>query len=178
MKPIRLFLLLAVSLSALAQLTLAAAQAENHLQPTAGQPAPAFTLPAQDGAPISLASYRGRWVVLYFYPKDMTAGCTVEAHKFQEALGKFEAKHAVILGVSVDSAESHRQFCTRDGLTFHLLSDAEHKVTSAYGSLSERYGVAMAERNTFLIDPKGKIAHVWTKVNPATAADDALVAIP
>jgi peroxiredoxin Q/BCP len=103
--------------------------------PAAGQAAPTFTLPSQDGSPISLSQYKGKWVVLYFYPRDMTPGCTIEAHKFQDSLGQFEAKNAVILGVSVDSSDSHKQFCAKDGLTFHLLSDTSHSVVNAYGSL-------------------------------------------
>ena len=110
-----------------------------------GKPAPTFTLPSQDGTPISLKSFHGKWVVLYFYPKDMTTGCTIEAHKFQDSLPQFEAKHAVILGVSVDSTDSHQQFCTKDSLTFRLLSDTDHKVVSEYGSLGEFRGNAMAE---------------------------------
>jgi peroxiredoxin Q/BCP len=117
-------------------------------------------------------------VVLYFYPKDMTTGCTIEAHNFQNAQNQFNAKNAVILGVSVDSTESHQQFCAKDGLTFHLLSDTSHSVVGAYGSLGNNNGVSMANRNTFLINPQGKIAQVWTKVNPATAASDVLAAIP
>jgi thioredoxin-dependent peroxiredoxin len=146
--------------------------------PQAGQTAPAFTLPSQEGTPISLDQYHGKWVVLYFYPKDMTTGCTIEAHNFQNAQADFAAKNAVILGVSVDSTDSHKQFCAKDGLTFHLLSDTNHAVVSAYGSLGEHNGVSMANRNTFLIDPQGKITQVWTKVNPATAASDVLAAIP
>ena len=146
--------------------------------PAAGQPAPEFTLPSQDGSPVSLASYRGKWVVLYFYPKDMTPGCTIEAHKFQDALSQFEARNAVILGVSVDTADSHKQFCTKDGLTFHLLADPDHKVVSAYGSLGSFGSMVMASRNTFLIDPQGNIAHVWTGVNPSNAASDVLAALP
>jgi peroxiredoxin Q/BCP len=161
-----------------AALPLVAARAADDTIPAAGQAAPSFTLPSQDGSPIALDSYRGKWVVLYFYPRDMTTGCTIEAHKFQDALTQFEAKHAVILGVSVDSTDSHQQFCAKDGLTFHLLSDTDHKVVSAYGSLGGYNGVAMANRNTFLIDPQGKIAKVWTKVNPATAASDVLAALP
>jgi thioredoxin-dependent peroxiredoxin len=145
--------------------------------PAAGQPAPEFTLPSQDGTPVSLASYRGKWVVLYFYPKDMTTGCTIEAHKFQDALAQFESRNAVILGVSVDTTDSHKQFCAKDGLTFHLLSDTDHKVVSAYGSLGGFGPVTMAKRNTFLIDPQGKIAHVWTGVNPANAASDVLAVL-
>src|SRR5580692_4560824 len=103
--------------------------------PAVGQPAPAFDLPAQNGEKISLDSNHGKWVVLYFYPKDMSQGCTIEAHNFQNAQADFSAKNAVILGVSVDSTESHQQFCAQDGLTFHLLSDPDHKVVAAYGSL-------------------------------------------
>ncbi|MGD1063585.1 MAG: peroxiredoxin, partial [Terracidiphilus sp.] len=110
------------------------ARAADDAMPAVGQDAPTFTLPSQDGTPISLEQYRGKWVVLYFYPKDMTTGCTIEAHKFQDALPQFEAKNAVILGVSVDNVDSHKQFCTKDGLTFHLLADPDHKVVSAYGS--------------------------------------------
>jgi peroxiredoxin Q/BCP len=117
-------------------------------------------------------------VVLYFYPKDMTTGCTIEAHNFQNAQGDFAAKNAVILGVSVDSTDSHKQFCAKDGLTFHLLSDTSHSVVSAYGSLGNYNGVSIANRNTFLIDPQGKIAQVWVKVSPATAASTVLEAIP
>jgi len=155
-----------------------AARAADDAMPAEGQKAPTFTLPSQDGSPISLEQYHGKWVVLYFYPRDMTTGCTIEAHKFQDALPQFEAKNAVILGVSVDSTDSHKQFCTKDGLTFHLLADTDHKVVGEYGSLGGYNGVVIANRNTFLIDPKGKIVKVWTKVNPQTAASDVLAAIP
>jgi peroxiredoxin Q/BCP len=153
-------------------------RADDQTMPAVGQAAPTFTLPSQTGEQISLDSYKGKWVVLYFYPKDMTTGCTIEAHKFQDALPQFEAKNAVILGVSVDSTDSHKQFCTKDGLTFHLLADTDHKVVSAYGSLGGFAGMVLANRNTFLIDPDGKIAKVWVKVNPQTAASDVLAAIP
>ena len=148
------------------------------LCPPKARQAPTFTLPSQDGTPISLEQYRGKWVVLYFYPKDMTTGCTIEAHKFQDALPQFEAKNAVILGVSVDTTDSHKQFCAKDGLTFHLLADPDHKVVSDYGSLGGFNGMVIANRNTFLIDPKGNIAKVWVKVVPANAASDVLAAIP
>ena len=171
---------LSVALAAvlLAAFSILSARAADDTLPAAGQTAPGFTLPSQDGAPISLDQYRGKWVVLYFYPKDMTPGCTIEAHNFQNALNQFEARNAVILGVSVDSTDSHQQFCAKDGLTFHLLSDTSHSVVSAYGSLGSFGGMVIANRNTFLIDPKGKIAKVWVKVNPATAASDVLAAIP
>jgi peroxiredoxin Q/BCP len=171
---------LALCAVAMAAVSILAARAADDMpaMPAEGQAAPTFTLPSQDGSPISLSSYHGKWVVVYFYPKDMTTGCTIEAHNFQNALAQFDAKNAVILGVSVDSTDSHQQFCAKDGLTFHLLSDTGHKVVGAYGSLADHNGTAMANRNTFLVDPKGNIAKVWTKVNPATAASDVLSAIP
>ena len=154
------------------------ARAADEPMPAVGQDAPTFTLPSQDGSPVSLEQYRGKWVVLYFYPKDMTTGCTIEAHKFQDALPQFDAKNAVILGVSVDTVDSHKQFCTKDSLTFHLLADPDHKVVSAYGSLGAFGPMTIAQRNTFLIDPQGKIAKVWVKVTPANAASDVLAALP
>jgi thioredoxin-dependent peroxiredoxin len=154
------------------------ARAADEPMPAVGQDAPTFTLPSQDGSPVSLDQYRGKWVVLYFYPKDMTTGCTIEAHKFQDALPQFDAKNAVILGVSVDTVDSHKQFCTKDSLTFHLLADPDHKVVSAYGSLGAFGPMTIAQRNTFLIDPQGKIAKVWVKVTPANAASDVLAALP
>lgn len=172
------FVLIGLAVLAVAAAPFFLARADNDAMPAEGQVAPTFTLPSQTGEQISLDSYRGKWVVLYFYPKDMTTGCTIEAHKFQDALPQFEAKHAVILGVSVDTVDSHRQFCTKDGLTFHLLADPDHKVVSAYGSLGGFAGFVLANRNTFLIDPKGNIAKVWVKVVPANAASDVLAAIP
>jgi peroxiredoxin Q/BCP len=175
------YLLLAIVVAMVAVVSavpLFTARAAGDTMPAVGQDAPTFTLPSQDGTPVSLDQYRGKWVVVYFYPKDMTSGCTIEAHKFQDALPQFEAKNAVILGVSVDSVDSHKQFCTKDSLTFHLLADPEHKVVSAYGSLGAFGPMTIANRNTFLIDPQGKIAKVWVKVVPANAASDVLAAIP
>ena len=145
--------------------------------PASGQVAPTFTLPSQDGTPVSLDSYRGKWVVLYFYPKDMTTGCTIEAHNFQRDLSKYEADNAVILGVSLDTVDSHKQFCTKDGLTFHLLADPEHKVVDEYGSLGHFGTMTIANRNTFLIDPEGKIVKVWTKVDPQHHSEEVLAAL-
>ena len=107
--------------------------------PAAGSDAPTFTLPSQEGAPVSLKDYRGKWVVLYFYPKDFTSGCTIEAHNFQRDQAQYQGKNAVVLGVSVDSADSHKQFCAKEGLNFKLLADTDYKVTTAYGSLTN-YG--------------------------------------
>ena len=171
-------LLLAIAVAVLAAIPFVTARADDQTMPAVGQIAPTFTLPSQTGEPISLDSFRGKWVVLYFYPKDMTTGCTIEAHKFQDALPQFDAKNAVILGVSVDKVVSHKQFCTKDSLTFHLLADPDHKVVSAYGSLGGFAGITIANRNTFLIDPQGKIAQEWVKVNPNTAASDVLAALP
>lgn len=178
MKKLVLFVLGLALAGALSLVSARAQDSAAPAMPAVGQAAPGFTLPSQDGSPISLDQYKGKWVVLYFYPKDMTTGCTIEAHNFQNAQSQFDAKNAVILGVSVDSTDSHKQFCARDGLTFHLLSDTDHTVVSAYGSLGNFNGVVIAMRNTFLIDPTGKIAQVWTKVNPATAASTVLDAIP
>lgn len=151
--------------------------ADNAPMPEVGQVAPTFTLPNQEGTPVNLDSYRGKWVVLYFYPKDMTQGCTIEAHNFQRDLDKYKALNAVILGVSVDTVDSHKQFCTKDSLTFTLLADPDHKVVEQYGSLGNFGPMQIAMRNTFLIDPQGKIVKVWTKVNPNVHSDDVLAAL-
>ncbi len=145
--------------------------------PQVGQMAPTFTLPSQDGSPVSLDSYRGKWVVLYFYPKDQTSGCTLEAHNFQKDQSSFDAAHAVILGVSVDTVDSHKAFCTKDGLTFKLLADPDKKVVPQYGSLANYMGMKIAKRNTFLIDPKGKIVKVWTGVDPSKHSQEVLDAL-
>lgn len=151
--------------------------ADTDAMPSVGQMAPNFTLPSQTGKPTSLDSFRGRWVVLYFYPKDMTTGCTIEAHNFQQDAAKYHALHAVVVGVSVDSVNSHKEFCAKDGLAFHLLSDTNKKVVAEYGSLGN-YGVyKIANRNTFLINPQGKIVKVWTKVNPQVHSGEVLAAL-
>jgi len=142
--------------------------------PEAGQQAPSFKLPSQDGQEYGLKNFKGKYVVLYFYPKDMTQGCTIEAHGFQNDLAKYDADNAVILGVSVDSVDSHKQFCAKDSLTFKLLADTEKKTTEAYGSLNER---GMANRNTFLIAPDGKIVKVWTAVKPQHHSEEVLSAL-
>ncbi len=142
--------------------------------PQVGQQAPSFKLPSQDGTEFGLKDFKGKYVVLYFYPKDMTAGCTIEAHGFQNDLSKYDAANAVILGVSVDSTDSHKQFCAKDGLTFKLLADPDKKVVEEYGSLSER---GVASRNTFLIGPDGKIEKVWTAVKPQHHSEEVLAAL-
>ncbi|HEX3940371.1 MAG TPA: peroxiredoxin [Acidobacteriaceae bacterium] len=145
--------------------------------PQVGEKAPAFALPSQDSPSISLDSFRGKWVVLYFYPKDMSQGCTIEAHNFQQDMGQYDALNAVIVGVSVDSADSHKEFCAKEGLHFKLLSDQDKKVSAEYGSLSDHNGMQMSTRNTFLIDPQGKIVKVWTAVNPNAHSQEVLAAL-
>ena len=173
-KPL-LFSLAAALALAVALVTVHAA---DQPMPTAGQAAPTFTLPSQDGSQISLDRFRGKWVVLYFYPKDMTTGCTIEAHNFQRDQAQFDARNAVIVGVSVDTPDSHKQFCTKEGLTFRLLADPEHKVVDQYGSLGQFGTMTVAKRNTFLIDPQGKITKVWTQVDPKVHSAEVLAAIP
>jgi peroxiredoxin Q/BCP len=142
--------------------------------PAEGTAAPKFNLPSQDSPSISLDQFKGQWVVLYFYPKDFTSGCTLEAHNFQRDLPKYEAKNAVIVGVSEDNVDSHKDFCTKEGLSFKVLADTEHNVATNYGSLMMHDGTAYASRNTFLIDPKGVIRKVYLKAKPATHSDEVL----
>jgi peroxiredoxin Q/BCP len=145
--------------------------------PAVGSAAPEFTLPSQEGTPVSLKDYRGKWVVLYFYPKDFTSGCTIEAHNFQRDQSQYQQKGAVVLGISVDSADSHKQFCTKEGLNFKLLADSDHKVSSAYGSLTNLGLVKFASRHTFIITPEGKIAKAYTDVNPNQHSAEVLAAL-
>jgi peroxiredoxin Q/BCP len=133
--------------------------------PSEGTTAPDFTLQSQEGKTVSLKDFRGQWVVLYFYPKDMTKGCTIEAHNFQRDLDQYTAKKAVIVGVSADNIDSHQQFCTKESLTFRLLADPDKKAIVAYGSAMAA-NPNYAARNTFLIDPKGVIRKVYVNVNP------------
>jgi peroxiredoxin Q/BCP len=163
-------LLLAILLLA----SLSAGAADQPQPPAAGAPAPAFSLPSQEGAQVSLDQYKGKWVVLYFYPKDFTSGCTMEAHNFQRDIDKYTAKDAVILGVSVDNVNSHKGFCTKEGLNFKLLADPDHTVVQAYGSIMEYNGTTLAARNTFLIDPSGVIRKVYLKVSPQGHSEEVL----
>lgn len=142
--------------------------------PKVGSDAPDFFLPSQDGSAVHLTDYRGKWVVLYFYPKDQTPGCSREAHNFQNDLHNYEQRNAVILGVSLDSVDSHKKFCAKEGLNFKLLADTEHKVTTSYGSLRDLVFVKFAARQTFLIDPKGGIAKTYTSVDPVKHSREVL----
>jgi len=143
--------------------------------PQVGTQAPGFTLPNQEGRDVSLDQFRGKWVVLYFYPKDFTHGCSIEAHNFQADIKEYLAKSAVVVGVSADTVDSHKSFCTKEGLGFVLLSDTQHTVSKTYGSLMTMSGNTLSARNTFLIDPAGVIRKVYTKVNPAIHSKQVLV---
>jgi thioredoxin-dependent peroxiredoxin len=145
--------------------------------PAVGTMAPEFTLKTNEGNQASLKDFRGTWVVLYFYPKDFTSGCTLQARNFQMDAEKYKAAKAVVLGISVDSAESHASFCQKEGLTFKLLSDTDTKVSDAYGSLMEYNGMKLSARNTFIIDPQGKVAKVFLKVKPLGHSAEVLAAL-
>ncbi len=147
---------------------------ETQQQPEVGKPAPDFSLTTGDGSQLSLKDYRGKWIVLYFYPKDFTSGCTMEAHNFQRDLAKYEGAGAVIIGVSVDTAQSHKDFCAKEGLNFKLLADPDAKVSTEYGSIMDYKGSKLAARNTFIINPKGEIAKVYTSVKPADHSEQVL----
>ena len=176
MKTIGYFLLMTLLLAGGVTLGMNSASAAMDA-PTVGAPAPDFHLTSNEGKPTSLKDFKGQWVVLYFYPKDFTSGCTLEAHNFQRDLAKYEQKKAVILGVSVDTAESHKSFCAKEGLSFKLLSDPDASVSTEYGSLMEYNGAKLSARNTFIIGPDGKIAKVFTGVKPAVHSEEVLSAL-
>ncbi|TAD80018.1 MAG: peroxiredoxin [Oscillatoriales cyanobacterium] len=140
-------------------------------QPAIDAPAPTFTLPSNSGdGTISLSDYRGQWVVLYFYPKDFTSGCTVEARRFQQDLPKYQARHTQILGVSADDVDSHAEFCDSEGLRFPLLADGDGQVSQAYGSWMK----PMSMRHTYLIDPDGILRDRFLKVIPTIHSAEVL----
>ena len=135
--------------------------------PAVGQPAPAFKLQDQDGKWHSLADYSGKWVAIYFYPKDDTPGCTTQACSFRDNIFAFNKEGAVILGISVDDVESHKKFAEKHGLPFTLLADADKAVSKSYGVLKTYMGVMeMARRDTFIVDPQGRIAKHYESVDP------------
>ena len=145
--------------------------------PAVGNSAPEFSLMSQENQSIGLKDYRGKWVVLYFYPKDFTQGCTIEAHNFQRDIESYNKAKAVILGVSFDSTDSHKDFCAKEGLTFKLLSDTGGAVSNLYGSVMEMRGNKLSARNTFIVDPTGKVARVFTGVQPAKHSEEVLAAL-
>jgi peroxiredoxin Q/BCP len=137
--------------------------------PIVGGPAPAFTLPDQAGKPVSLSDHHGKWVVLYFYPKDGTPGCTTEACDFRDNIFAFRNAGAVILGISVDDVDSHKEFASEHRLPFTLLADSEKQVSRAYGVLHRMLGLMeLARRETFIVDPQGRIAKHYREVDPGS----------
>jgi peroxiredoxin Q/BCP len=145
--------------------------------PAVGTPAPDFTLNSQEGKPVSLHDFKSKWVVLYFYPKDFTSGCTVEAHNFQRDLAQYEQKNAVIVGVSMQDEDSHQKFCTKEGLSFKLLADTKSEVSTQYDSVMNMGVVKLSSRHTFLIDPQGKVEKVWLDVKPDKHSEEVLAAL-
>ena len=140
-------------------------------QPEIDSPAPEFVLETNTGSgAISLKDYLGQWVVLYFYPKDFTSGCTIEARRFQNDLSEYEARNAQILGVSVDDVDSHAEFCDSEGLKFPLLADTDGSVSKAYGS----WLGAMSLRHTYLIDPDGILRATFLGVRPSIHSKEVL----
>lgn len=147
-------------------------------EPTTGAIAPAFTLPDQDGKRVSLADHRGKWVVLYFYPKDGTPGCTTEACEFRDNVFAFREAGAVILGISVDDVASHKEFATEHRLPFTLLADSGKQVARDYGVLHRMLGVMeLARRETFIVDPQGRIAKHYREVQPGSHSRQVLADI-
>jgi peroxiredoxin Q/BCP len=146
-----------------------------------GEKAPGFSLPADDGSEVSLADLKGRKVVLYFYPKDNTSGCTVEACEFRDTMPRFEGVDAVVLGVSPDSIASHQKFKAKHDLNFLLLADEDHSVAEAYGVWVEKsmYGRKYMgiERSTFLIGEDGEIQRAWRKVKARGHAEQVVEAV-
>ncbi|WP_066381413.1 MULTISPECIES: peroxiredoxin [unclassified Anabaena] len=148
-----------------------AAQALGGKLPTINQPAPDFTLSTNTGdGKVSLSDLRGKWVVLYFYPKDFTAGCTIEARRFQQDLPKYLEKNVQIIGVSADDIDSHAEFCDSEGLKFPLLADTTGDVSKAYGS----WLGFVSSRHTFIIDPQGILRETFVKVNPSVHSAEVL----
>lgn len=153
-----------------------AAGADAPLAP--GTFAPAFSLPSQTESMVSLKDYKGKFVVLYFYPKDMTSGCTIEAHNFERDTAKYTALNAVVLGVSLDTVESHKTFCSKDSLNFKLLADPEGKVIAQYGvPVMTRGEAKFAMRDTYLIGPDGKVLKFWEVKDVQKHSDDVLASI-
>ncbi|MFM7544947.1 MAG: peroxiredoxin [Synechococcales cyanobacterium] len=140
-------------------------------QPTINEPAPAFTLPTNTGSGhVSLTDYLGKWVVLYFYPKDFTPGCTLEARRFQKDLPNYRKRNAQILGISADTVDSHAEFCDSEGLKFPLLADTDGSISRAYGS----WLGFVSLRHTFIIDPQGFVKGIFLGVNPAVHSQEVL----
>ncbi|MDT8404136.1 peroxiredoxin [Sulfuriflexus sp.] len=140
--------------------------------PGVGKTAPDFDLPGQNGQRHRLADYRGQWLVLYFYPRDDTPGCTAEACRFRDEVPRLRELGAVIVGVSLNEVASHKTFVDKYHLPFPLLADSEKKVTAAYGVLGGFGPIRYARRQTFLIDPQGRIARHYARVSPRQHAEE------
>ena len=148
-------LILPISLASLAQIKI-------------GSKAPNFTLSDQNSIQHQLSDYEGSWVILYFYPKDDTPGCTTQACDFRDAVKRIIASKSNVFGVSLDSVESHKRFADKNNLPFSLLSDESGEVSEAYDSLNNFMSFKSAKRNTFIIDPDGKVAKIYLSVKPST----------
>jgi len=142
-----------------------------------GQPAPEFTLNSQAGEPVSLKDYRGHWVVLYFYPKDFSKGCTIEAHNFQRDSLQYRKADAVLLGVSMDSEKSHLEFCAKEALGFKLLADTAGAVAAVERAVEEWEEHKISVRNTFLINPEGTVVRMFIGVKPIEHSAEVLAAL-
>ncbi len=140
----------------------------------AGDPAPAFELQDQHGQPHTLARYQGQWLVLYFYPKDDTPGCSAEACEFRDDLVVLKRMAVAVVGVSLDAVESHAEFAAKYHLPFPLLSDRKGEVAQAYGALFRLGPIKFAKRHTFLVDPAGRIARIYRKVDPKAHSDQVI----
>jgi thioredoxin-dependent peroxiredoxin len=142
--------------------------------PKINQPAPTFTLPTNTGAgKVALADYAGKWVVLYFYPKDFTSGCTLEARRFQQDIAQYQQRSTEIIGVSADTVDSHAKFCDSEGLKFPLLADTNGKISKIYGSWLGVFSM----RHSFIIDPQGVLRATFTNINPASHSQEVLTTL-
>lgn len=163
------WLLMAVAAGAVLLMWRMSAYTRRNL-PRVNEPAPDFSLPDQNGKLRTSAEFRGRWLVLYFYPRDDTPACTEQALRFRDAMAEFDALGAAVCGVSVDDSASHADFARRFNFSFTLLADARGAVAARYGSLRNFGFIRVAQRNTFVIDPRGRVAHVYLGVNPSRNA--------
>jgi thioredoxin-dependent peroxiredoxin len=163
---------------AIALLAMIGSLSAHAADPTPGSTAPAFKLQDQDGNWHSLSEYSGKWLTLYFYPKDQTPGCTTEACEFRDNIFAFRDLNAVIVGISIDTVESHKKFESKHSLPFTLLADPTKETAKSYGVLKTYMGVLeMADRQTFLIDPSGRIAKIYREVDPKKHSTEVLADI-
>jgi peroxiredoxin Q/BCP len=143
-----------------------------------GDAAPDFSLPAQDGSTVSLKDFRGKWLILYFYPYNESPGCTIEAHNFQRDLAQYEKAQAVVVGASPDAASRHKAFTAQQELTFKLLTDRKRKVAKRYGAMHRHTMILKRPiRATFLIDPQGRIVKIWMDPDPRHHSAEVLAAL-